>query len=674
MRNFVCIRLIGMVFFFTFSASLSVLAALPSKQEVLDIMLLVEDHWIYGYTNPGDNQWARATHFEGTMALYWIYADEMYYDYALNWAELHDFELNGGDTTRNADNQCAGQTYLDLNDIDPAPRKIEHIKASIDNMVNNPKDADDWWWIDALQMAMPVFARLGDRFSKTDYFDTMWALYHHTKYEEEYDGLYSDNGKHNYGDYLWWRDDNFDPPKKSPNEAMIYWSRGNGWVIAALVRTLEYLDITDSHREEYIKTFQDMASSLITRQRSDGFWNMNLDDPNDCGGMETSGTAFFTYAIAWGIRQGILDEETYISSVEAAWNGMVNHAIHSDGKLGYVQDVGDKPSSDPPVTFESTSDFGVGAFLLAGSEVFKMASGTTPVPETRTVYQAENATIYNGQVDSNWPRYTGSGFVNYYNEVGSYVTYTVNVSGDGERNLLMRFANGSSDNRYMDINVNGGGIEYDNVAFNPTGSWSSWGYQRVTVDLVDGNNTIQIIADQSSGGPNLDKIEIGSVSTAVNFVWYSASDFSEVHTLFGNNTGTVTMEFDVTPLDSNIDGVIGYADTSTDITSWNSMAILVRMFTNGRFEARDGDTYTADTNIYYSANTEYHVRIEADMSAETYDVWITPNGGTETQIADDYDFRSDAPITNDIGKVGLIGDTSENFQIENHIVNDLICQ
>ena len=162
-----------------FCLAFPAIGALPSKQEVIDTMILVNDHWINN-SDYGDNGWARATYYEGNMAMYAVYPDQKYYDYALGWAESHHWELIGGDTTRIADNQCAGQTYLDLYEYVPAPYKIAHIQASIDRMVNSSKK-DDWYWIDALQMAMPVFARFGAMYSDTDYYDKMYDLYHHTK-------------------------------------------------------------------------------------------------------------------------------------------------------------------------------------------------------------------------------------------------------------------------------------------------------------------------------------------------------------------------------------------------------------------------------------------------------------------------------------------------------------
>lgn len=361
----------------------------PTKSEIIETMTKVNDYWIENHTNPGDNQWARAAYFTGNMAFYKIYNDTTYYNYALKWAENNNWTLNGGTTTRHADNQCIGQTYLDLFELHPSPDSsmIDQIDESVKNMVYSDKH-DDWWWVDALYMAMPVFTRLGVIHNDTAYFGQLYRLYKNTKIERS---LY------NTDDHLWYRDENFAPPYTTPNGLDSYWSRGNGWVIGAHARTLEYLPKTDDHWDEYLQTFQAMAQSLIQQQRDDGFWNVSLADPNDFEGPETSGTSFFTYGIAWGINNGYLDSTLYTPYLIEAWQGLQDIALHFDGKLGYIQGVGSNPSSSQPVTYESNSDFGVGAFLLAGSELVKLANGDMPKPPVRFItsinYSAPNKII-----------------------------------------------------------------------------------------------------------------------------------------------------------------------------------------------------------------------------------------------------------------------------------------
>src|SRR5665647_303211 len=151
-------------------AEMSKAQNLPSKQEVLDKMVLTNAYFMAKWPDPGkvivndktrpSHIWTRAVYYEGLMALYNINKDKTYYDYAVAWGDSHQWGLNGGVQVRNADNQCCGQTYIDLYLIDKKPERIKDLKASIDLMLASDK-IDDWTWIDALQMAMPVFAKLG---------------------------------------------------------------------------------------------------------------------------------------------------------------------------------------------------------------------------------------------------------------------------------------------------------------------------------------------------------------------------------------------------------------------------------------------------------------------------------------------------------------------------------
>jgi rhamnogalacturonyl hydrolase YesR len=224
---------------------------------------------------------------------------------------------------------------------------------------------DDWDWIDALQMAMPVFAKLTEVTGDSKYSERMYEMYMDTKVTQ---GLY------NKKDDLWWRDADFLPPYNEPNGEDCYWSRGNGWVVAALVRVMEILP-EDPHYKEYLKTYKAMVKALIPLQREDGFWNASLHDPNNYGGKETSGTALFVYGMAWGVNNGILSAKKYLPAITKAWNAMANESVHDNGFLGYVQGTGKEPKDGQPVTYISKPDFedyGLGCFLLAGSEVYKL--------------------------------------------------------------------------------------------------------------------------------------------------------------------------------------------------------------------------------------------------------------------------------------------------------------
>ena len=224
---------------------------------------------------------------------------------------------------------------------------------------------DDWWWADALHMAMPSFARIGRIQSDPAYWTKLYQLYNHTKRTR---GLWVPSSG------LWYRDDRFLPGKiVSPNGKPVLWSRGNGWAAAAQVKTLKALPTNQQNIAEYRSTLTQLITALRPIQRSDGFWNVNLGDPQHLPGPETSGTAFFTYASAYAIKVGLVAAATYQPVAARAWNGMVATAVHPDGFLGYVQKVGDRPESSQPITYDSTADFGVGAFLLAGSELASLA-------------------------------------------------------------------------------------------------------------------------------------------------------------------------------------------------------------------------------------------------------------------------------------------------------------
>ena len=247
--------------------------------------------------------------------------------------------------------------------------KIRKTRANVNMLVNTPQ-VNEWWWIDAIQMGGPIFAKLGHLTGEQKYFDKLWSMYEYTRNQ------HGDNGMFNPKDGLWWRDQNFDAPYKEPNGANCYWSRGNGWVYAALARIMDEIPANEKHRVDYQSDFLTMTEAIKKCQREDGFWNVSLHDPNHYGGKELTGTSLFVYGLAWGINRGLLDKAEYLPIVEKAWNAMVKDAVHSNGFLGYVQGTGKEPKDGQPVTYDSVpdfEDFGTGCFLLAGSEVYKLA-------------------------------------------------------------------------------------------------------------------------------------------------------------------------------------------------------------------------------------------------------------------------------------------------------------
>jgi unsaturated rhamnogalacturonyl hydrolase len=360
--------------------SLNSLSAQPlPKAKTMEAMVLANKYFMDKWPDVGkpiitdrerpSNIWTRGVYYEGLMALYKIKPDPSYLDYAVRWGESHKWGMRDGVNTRNADNQCCGQTYIDLYLLDKSKEeRIRDIKVCIDNMLATDK-VDDWNWVDAIQMAMPVFARLGSIYNDNRYYDRMYEMYIFTKTKHGTNGLY------NPADHLWWRDKDFDPPYVEPNGKDCYWSRGNGWVLAALVRTMDFLPKKNTYRKEYINTYKEMVNALVACQREDGFWNVSLLDQSDFGGKELSGTSLFVYGIAWGINNGTLNKKKYLPVVEKAWNALVKDCVHTDGFLGYVQGTGKQPKDSQPVGYDNIpnfEDFGLGCFLLAGSEMYRI--------------------------------------------------------------------------------------------------------------------------------------------------------------------------------------------------------------------------------------------------------------------------------------------------------------
>ncbi|MCL6217532.1 glycoside hydrolase family 88 protein [Zunongwangia pacifica] len=314
------------------------------------------------------NIWTRGVYYEGLMALHEIMPKDEYYNYALDWANFHNWGFRSGNETRNADDYCAAQTYIDLYNLQPDPKKLKNTRACMQKFLATPQTGD-WDWIDAIQMGMPVFAKMGVLEDDSRYYEKMYQMYMDTR------NAIGGNGLFNEKDGLWWRDADFDPPYTEPNGEDSYWSRGNGWVIGALAKVLSIIPEGTVHEEQYKEDLEAMAEALVKVQRKDGFWNVSLHDEGHFGGKELSGTALFVYGMAYGVNNGILDKEKYMPVITKAWNAMVKDGLHENGFLGWVQSTGKEPKDGQPLSYDKTPDFedyGLGCFLLAGAEVYRI--------------------------------------------------------------------------------------------------------------------------------------------------------------------------------------------------------------------------------------------------------------------------------------------------------------
>ena len=144
--------------------------------------------------------------------------------------------------------------------------------------------------------------------------------------------------------------------------------------------------------------------------------------------------------------------------------------------------------------------------------------------------------------------------------------------------------------------------------------------------------------------------------------WYSKKSFvAGTHSLGTGNAGLVTAEFDIKPLQNNIDCCVGYTGSSVDPTAMGDLCMILAMDPDGTFKVRDYDQYVALTEVPYSANNTYHVKMVADTANSKYSIWITPPGGTETMIAQDYRFRNNGLTINDVGYVSIYSYVADNL-------------
>lgn len=238
------------------------------------------------------NLWTRAVYYEGLMALYEVDPQQRYADYIDLWGNHHNWLPRKGKDNMNADNQCCQQVYIDRFLQSGNKECIANVGNNLDGQMNTGKN-DFWTWIDAIQMAMPVYAKYAKMTGQSKYLDYAMSSYKWTR-----DTLAG--GLFNKKEGLWWRDKDYVPPYKEKDGNNCYWSRGNGWVYAALVRVMQTLPKNSKEYKYLKKDFLAMTKALLKCQRKDGFWNVSLVSPVTFGGPEITGTSLFLYGMAWG--------------------------------------------------------------------------------------------------------------------------------------------------------------------------------------------------------------------------------------------------------------------------------------------------------------------------------------------------------------------------------------
>lgn len=310
--------------------------------------------------------WTNGAFYAGVFATYETTKSSEILKALMEMGEKNNWQT--GKRFDHADDIAISQTYIDLYRLKKNRKMIQPTieairKITTEESIEVQKNGIIWWWCDALFMAPPTFAKLGKTLNDKTYYDLNDKFF-----LETYNRLYDTE------EHLFARDASYlinenGKGKREANSKKIFWSRGNGWVMSGLVRLLNELPKDHPKRTFYLDIYLKMAEKIITLQQADGLWRSSLLDPESYPGGEASGSGFYTYALAWGINNKILDKKKYLPAVKKAWSGL-NSLVQENGKVGWTQPIG----ADPRKNFdaESWEVYGAGAFLLAGSEVIKL--------------------------------------------------------------------------------------------------------------------------------------------------------------------------------------------------------------------------------------------------------------------------------------------------------------
>ncbi|NTS41876.1 glycoside hydrolase family 88 protein [Flavisolibacter sp. BT320] len=378
MNHFRWIGFLGLLFITCTSRQKTATAVGTSKDEVMAMIKKVNGYW--QGANPPQKWafWDVAAYHTGNMAAYALTKDESYRRYSETWAEHNEWK--GAKSNNKAewkhtygekddyvlfgDWQICFQTYVDLYTLNPEEKKIARAKEVMEYQMSTPRN-DYWWWADGLYMVMPVMTKLHNLTGNPLYLQKLHEYYTYANsimWDSEA-GLYYRDAKYVY------------PKHRSANGKKDFWARGDGWVFAGLAKVLTELPKSDAHRDEYISRFKEMAVAIRAAQRPEGYWTRSMLDPDHAPGPETSGTAFFTYGMLWGINNGMLEAKEYLPVVQRGWQYLATTALQENGKIGYVQPIGERAIPGQVVDQNSTTGFGVGAFLLAACEMVRFLDG-----------------------------------------------------------------------------------------------------------------------------------------------------------------------------------------------------------------------------------------------------------------------------------------------------------
>lgn len=374
-------RVWGFFLFLLFSLPIS--AKTWTADQVKELITRVNTYWQQNNKAETRSFWDPAAYHTGNMEVYKLLKDDKQLDYTRRWAYHNNWSGateadpsrwkyanygEGKDYVLFGDWQVCFQTYIDLYNL-----AIANGGTDADNyfMVKRAKEVmhyeayskkdDYWWWSDALYMVMPVMTKMYKLTGDVQYLDKLYEnlLYSDRIMLDQETGLYFRDARYVY------------PNHKSVNGKKDFWARGDGWVLAGLAKVLQDLPKDYKHYKFFVDKFQRLADIVAKTQQKEGYWTRSILDPNHAPGPETSGTAFFAYGIMWGVNNGFLAKKDYKKCIDRAWQYISETAVQANGKVGYVQPIGDRAIPGQTVDANSQANFGVGAVLLAACEYYR---------------------------------------------------------------------------------------------------------------------------------------------------------------------------------------------------------------------------------------------------------------------------------------------------------------
>ena len=353
-----------------------------TADDVINTIIRVNTYWQTNNKAEVRAFWDHAAYHTGNMEVVRLLKEDQkgkmadvrqqFLDYSLRWANHNQWQGatekdtskwkykrygEGQDFVLFGDWQICFQTYIDLYLLDRQEERIARAKEVMGYIADSQAN-DYWWWADALYMVMPVMTKMYRLTGDEKYLDKLYEnlLFTDSIMLDQETGLYFRDGKYVY------------PQHKSANGLKDFWARGDGWVLAGLAKVLQDMPTSYRHHDFFVKKYQRLAHAVALLQQKEGYWTRSMMDANHAPGPETSGTAFFTYGMLWGVNNGYLSRKDYAPVIRRAWSYLTTTALQPNGRVGYVQPIGERAIPGQTVDANSQAYFGVGAFLLAACE------------------------------------------------------------------------------------------------------------------------------------------------------------------------------------------------------------------------------------------------------------------------------------------------------------------